>query len=770
MIPEAVFLPLAGLSLVGLALLLLFHLWQQRRHKARYRLLDQQCQDLRRQYTSSLEDSRALLDQLPDVVLVFERQWPKLLFANRQAKEVFDCQTEAELTDKLFSNPDAWLPSPHSLLDFEDWLASGRDFGMARREWCFSTGPDESLWLDCELGNAVFAGQPARLFSGVNIHHRKMQALADNLRERALFGINAGRPLERLIETACKLLEVQVSGARCIISLYDEQRDTLITQGKSGFAREFAALVPSVPARFGATSIGSAAHTRARVICESVRQDHQWQGYGQVCDELELVAAWSEPVQDQAGNLQGVITLFSANPKHPDGQLLQQFSSVVSLLSLGIEREQWRQALEASSENERFIREIGVEIVNVRGDAYAAGVQAVARRLQAQYGLGAVKLWQVQAGHGQLVAVAGTAEETTEPDSQPISTDRFLALYRSNQPGYITPQDELYGPLKQPGSPRPVLVIPLYSDARQGPLLGVLAVESRHQYVAKSTIEYLSVIGSVIKTSLINRRLMKQLSDAADSERKARQKLEGELDVARSIQMSMVPGGGDFLQQYRAWNIEAWLRPAKAVGGDFYELISLPQGRLLAAVGDVSDKGVPAALFMARTVSLLNFLARSKDGNLKAIAEALNQELCRGNDACMFVTLILVLVDLASGEAEMVSAGHTMPMQKFRDRLPALWRGEISAPLGLYEDVPFKSETVSIPAGASLVLYSDGVTEAFNEAKAEFGEERLLNLGHRTVGSGESFLAYLREQLAEFTDGADQSDDITIMTINHHGF
>src|SRR5690554_7600256 len=115
----------------------------------------------------------------------------------------------------------------------------------------------------------------------------------------------------------------------------------------------------------------------------------------------------------------------------------------------------------------------------------------------------------------------------------------------------------------------------------------------------------------------------------------------------------------------------------------------MPQGRLQAAVGDVSDKGVPAALFMARTVSLLNFLARSKDGNLRDIAEGLNRELCRGNGACMFVTLVLVLVDLASGRAEMLSAVHTAQLQRFRGRLPLLWRGVVSAALCLYVDGPF---------------------------------------------------------------------------------
>lgn len=201
-----------------------------------------------------------------------------------------------------------------------------------------------------------------------------------------------------------------------------------------------------------------------------------------------------------------------------------------------------------------------------------------------------------------------------------------------------------------------------------------------------------------------------------------------------------------------------------------YEFVRLPNGQLLIAVGDVSDKGAPAALFMARTVSLLNYLARSRDGNLAAIARALNDELCRANDACMFVTLLMAVLDLSSGEIQWLSAGHCMPMQTSVTEAPSFWEGESGPPLGLYDDVTFPVERRKIPSGGSVTIYTDGVTEAFNGDSVEFGEERLLNLGYRAGRQDDGLLTYMREQILLFTGEAPQSDDITLMTIQHHGY
>lgn len=774
-----ILLPYLGLVAFFLTTFVVFFFVITRRFKSKEYQLNNQYHALSRQYTSSLHDTRAMFDQIPEVVLVFERRWPKLVYANRQALDLFSCDTEEEIMDLVFSNPDQWQEHPFSLLDFENWLAQARDVGVARREWCLKIKPNTSVWLDCEVSNSVFAGQKVRLFTGVNIHNRKMERVEDLLRERILRSINTDSSMAGVLDMVAKLAEVQMPNAYCLISLYDPDKDVLLTQGKSRFVKEFRRLMPSVPASYGVMSIGSAAHTKSRVVCEDIQQNHLFQGYGQALNKLGVESAWSEPLLDPNNNLQAVITMFSSVSKKPDEHLIQKMSSVVSLVGLSVERQRWKQELDLSSASERFIREIGVDVVNIPAETYAQTLMLITQRICAHYELGSLVVWEVRSQDGALVAIAGT-EATLPSPLLPVSesghrrTDNlhahFSDAFAGRNPVYITKQDPLYNDLKHSGLGKPLLVVPLFSDGRDDSLIGFISAEGRYQYIATAIIDYLQVIGSMITTSLITRKLKESLLATAKYERRIREKLESELNVAKEIQMSMVPGAGEFHKTYRSWDIEGWLKPARAVGGDFYEAISLPNGRLLLAVGDVSDKGAPAALFMARTVSLLNFLARSHAGDLKEIAEALNRELCRGNDACMFTTLIMIAIDLGAGSAQILSAGHDSPLQRFGDRPPVFWIGESGPPLGIYEHIGYEAQTLDIPVGSSLVLYSDGVTEALNQGGLEFGEERLLSLGNKVDGVGESFLAYVRHRLAQYTDGTLQSDDITIMTIHHHGF
>lgn len=521
--------PLLVIAAAPLPLALFLHFRMRRGVALRLGRVRARCRGLQRRYLSALQDNRALLDQMPEVILVFDRQWPKLVFANRQALELFRCRDIQELTDRWLSLPDCWLPAPYSLADFEQWLASARSFGADRKEWCFAAGQDAGIWLDCQISNIVFAARPARLLSGTNIHHHKMESVAEGLREQVLTGINRGQPVDRLLDITSKLIEVRQPRARCVISLYDPAKDALVTCGNSAFARSFRSRVSCIPVRYGATSIGTAAYTRARVICESLHQDHRWQGYRQVFRESGMDASWSEPVFDQEGNLLAIITLFSETWHHPDDDQLRSLSSAVSLLSLVIERQQWKQALEVSSANERFIRDLGMEVTDIPADNYARGLSCLCRRVQAHYGLGGLCVWARDPDSSRLVPLAGTSGSTgsvgdsacSQPRSIPVK--QLEAVLAGPAPEYLTPTDELHSLLQHSGHRKPVLVIPLYDDAQSGSLLGFLAVESRFQLVPEATIAYLRVIGAIFKTSLIRRRLMLSLSVTLNAERDIRE-------------------------------------------------------------------------------------------------------------------------------------------------------------------------------------------------------------------------------------------------------
>ncbi len=253
-----------------------------------------------------------------------------------------------------------------------------------------------------------------------------------------------------------------------------------------------------------------------------------------------------------------------------------------------------------------------------------------------------------------------------------------------------------------------------------------------------------------------------------EAETTARERLEGELNVARNIQMSLVPGAGELADSLGEDRLYARLIPAKAVGGDLYELIALPDGKFFLAVGDVSDKGIPAALFMSRTVTLAKMLVpRCK--NLARLLVDLNEELVEGNDECMFITLFCGIYDPSSGELRFACAGHNPPVLKTADATRLL-EMNAGSPLGLFPGVEYVEESLSLGSETTLVMYSDGITEAFNEAREEFTDERLVGLVDDLAGTkspvelGEDILA----AVDAFAGSAPQSDDITLMVLERN--
>ncbi|WP_290593112.1 SpoIIE family protein phosphatase [Arenimonas sp. SCN 70-307] len=242
-----------------------------------------------------------------------------------------------------------------------------------------------------------------------------------------------------------------------------------------------------------------------------------------------------------------------------------------------------------------------------------------------------------------------------------------------------------------------------------------------------------------------------------------RQKLESELDIARDIQLAMLPaprtvrhGGGEAV-------LGALLKPAKAVGGDFYTFFDTLDGQLWFVIGDVSDKGVPAALFMARTVTVLEVAARLGGSPARALAESA-RHLVEGNDTCMFATVACGKLDLATGALEMASAGHEPPVMLRRGAAPAWLPLPGGPPLGFEADAVFESWTGRLEPGDGLVLYTDGVTEAFDLANVPFGEQRLLGVLGEARGAAatcEALLAAVQAHAGE----APQSDDITLLAL-----
>ncbi len=243
--------------------------------------------------------------------------------------------------------------------------------------------------------------------------------------------------------------------------------------------------------------------------------------------------------------------------------------------------------------------------------------------------------------------------------------------------------------------------------------------------------------------------------------------LEQELEIARALQSSFLPAP---LPAEETFDLSGLMRPAREVGGDFYDFFRLGEDKLAVVVADVSGKGIPAAFFMAITRTQLRAAALDAASPAAAVARA-NQVLAADNEQMMFVTVFYGVLDLSTGVLAYANAGHNPPLIARSDgaveRLPPLGDPAVA----VIEDIDYEEATVRLHRGDALFLYTDGVTEAFDPAGTAFGEERLEAL-LAGLDPGVSMAALDRrvyEAVKAFEDGADQADDITCVALRWRG-
>ena len=236
-----------------------------------------------------------------------------------------------------------------------------------------------------------------------------------------------------------------------------------------------------------------------------------------------------------------------------------------------------------------------------------------------------------------------------------------------------------------------------------------------------------------------------------------------ELSIATEIQPSMLPRIFPPFPERRDLNIYASMNPAREVGGDFYDFFLVDKTHLAIAVADVSGKGVPAALFMVIAKTLIKDRACSmaKPGE---IFTWVNQQLCESNQAGLFVTAWLGVIDLKTGLVEYVNAGHNPPLVALGGENFTYLKQKSGFILAGLEGFTYETSTFRMDHGDRIFLYTDGVTEAMNRQDELFGEKRLLAWMSQNRGAApEEALHGLREEIAVFADGAEQYDDITML-------
>ena len=245
-----------------------------------------------------------------------------------------------------------------------------------------------------------------------------------------------------------------------------------------------------------------------------------------------------------------------------------------------------------------------------------------------------------------------------------------------------------------------------------------------------------------------------------------KERLESELQIARDIQMSFLKRTFPPFPDRRDFDLYALLEPAREVGGDLYDFSLLDDERLLFYVGDVSDKGVPASLFMAVTMTLMKRVYSHGGNDPAEVLREVNLSLVKQNENLQFVTLLCGILNTRTGELLYSNAGHNPPVI-VRSGGEAEW---LELPeglvLGVMPEATYQNRRTHLGKGDLLVLYTDGVTEAMDPERALYSEDRLVELAHSLSDEDAAGAArHIMDSVRSFSEGATQSDDITLLTL-----
>ncbi len=269
----------------------------------------------------------------------------------------------------------------------------------------------------------------------------------------------------------------------------------------------------------------------------------------------------------------------------------------------------------------------------------------------------------------------------------------------------------------------------------------------------------------VFMTEALRTNVHKLMETTATKER-----IEGELNVARDIQMGLLPKTFPPFPERSEFDLHATIHPAKQVGGDLFDFFFTDDNTLCFALGDVADKGVPAALFMAITMALLRNLAQENHAPAEMMRR-INNALSTDNPRCMFVTLIIGNLNLRTGELCYANGGHNPPVYlSKRDGAARFLNSAPLPPVGVMSDIEYDDTYLQLETGDFLLLYTDGVTEATNAAEQLFSEERLLAQIDRDHDAPvativTNVLTSIRQHVQDFP----QSDDIAMLALRYCG-
>ena len=306
-----------------------------------------------------------------------------------------------------------------------------------------------------------------------------------------------------------------------------------------------------------------------------------------------------------------------------------------------------------------------------------------------------------------------------------------------------------------------VLCMPM--TTRKGELIGVIQVLNKtdggtFQEGDEKLLEALCIQAGV---AIVRARLTEAFLE--------KQRIEESLKLAADIQMGMLPSTFPAFPERNDFDLFAGIIPAKEVGGDFYDFFLIDKKHLCFVIGDVSGKGIPAALFMALTKTQIKASSSRRRTPGDVLFRA-NNDLCHENESGMFCTLFYGIMNMETGEVTYANAGHNPPYIINKSGEPVQIETTGGIALGVMEEMEFESATFTASKGDSIFLYTDGVNEAMNEADEEYSYERLEDyLKENSTGSITDMVNKNLESVKEFAGSAPQSDDITVLALRYLG-
>jgi len=356
-------------------------------------------------------------------------------------------------------------------------------------------------------------------------------------------------------------------------------------------------------------------------------------------------------------------------------------------------------------------------------------------------------------------AVAETPQQVAAPELEIAPNDPILA-YLASVSGVVEVEKlDLDSPALRAMKAADVkLVVPLVS---QGELIGLLNLGPRlsQQEYSADDRKLLSDLATQTAPAVRVAQLVRQQQQEAQE----RERIEQELRVARLIQQTLLPKA---LPELPGYDVAAYYQPAREVGGDFYDFVDLDDGRLGLVVGDVTDKGVPAALVMATTRTMLRAAAQ-RLFSPGEVLQRVNDVLVADIPPNMFVTCLYAVLDPGSGRLVYANAGHDLPYRRRAGRNQGAEELRATGmPLGLMPGMGYEEKEIELGKGESVLFYSDGLVEAHDGRREMFGFPRLQGLVGTHRSGGSSLIGFLLSELTRFTGEAwEQEDDITLVTL-----